>query len=99
MLYFPQKPTIWPLGVTQSYISPNPNLCPFGCSCHEAHYQLAVGFACCELRSQHDKPNVLLYCVPFMNVTDNLIAMCPLCLVFILDDVACIICLLVPEMF
>ena len=33
-----------------------------------ARYHLAVGFACCELRSQHDKPNVLLYCVPFMNV-------------------------------
>ena len=41
-----------------------------------AHYQLAVGFACCELRSQHDRPNVLLYCVPSMSVTNKAQLLC-----------------------
>ena len=41
-----------------------------------ARYQLAVGFACCELRSQHDKPNVLLYCVPSMSVTNEAQLLC-----------------------
>ena len=53
--------------VTQSY----PSLAPTQVHNQVARYQLAVGFACCELRSQHDKPNVLLYCVPSMSVSNK----------------------------